>query len=688
LPESGTTTFGYDSAGRLTTKTDARNITTTTSYDNINRVTSKSYSDGTPTVTLGYDANGFTRLKTSMTDGLGNVTYAYDNMDRPTQESRTLSGVSGTFTTGYGYNIKGDLTSMTYPSGRVVNFNYATGGGCCNSRLASVVDGTTNTILNSSMNFDSAGDLLNATLGNGVVQVFTYNNRLQQTGITSSLNGTSLMNFTYNYGTNTINTGRVLSRTDSIQPEHSENYFYDSIYRLDTVVGADSTGSWGIAWTFDVWGNRVAQTPLGLATSKIGTQTIGYTNNRNIVNTYDAAGNTTNDGLHNYTFNAENQIVSMDGGVATYTYDGDGKRMKKVTSIETTFTFYGPSGIISEFTTSSGIATATGASGTDRCLYRTTDKLGSTMLSLTANGTVIENNHTLPYGEMWLAADNGQPSTNDKKFTTYQRDTESGLDYAMNRYDSNVSGRFMSVDLGKWIVTRPQSLNRYVYTHNDPVNYFDPKGSRECFPANDMALEESDCGDGGDGGICDDSIAQLLGGPCVEIGIGVVVVVVGTTGPAQTKCHNETCMPAALNQVWNDLQKPGCKDVFKGGIKKGFDPWTVLNDIVTGKKHGSLGYDLLPGIGLLAQTQGFQNAFGFKKVVITINDTSASLGGPYWNAGDANVNAEILLHELGHAFNDLFGDGSSTLVPDTNPDGTPNAAAEEQNHKALSKCLN
>jgi len=35
------------------------------------------------------------------------------------------------------------MTQMTYPSGRVVNFNYATGGGCCNSRLASVVDQTT-----------------------------------------------------------------------------------------------------------------------------------------------------------------------------------------------------------------------------------------------------------------------------------------------------------------------------------------------------------------------------------------------------------------------------------------------------------------------------------------------------------------------------------------------------------------
>ena len=40
----------------------------------------------------------------------------------------------------------------------------------------------------------------------------------------------------YNYGTGTTNTGRVLWRTDAIQPEHSVNYSYDSIYRLNQAV--------------------------------------------------------------------------------------------------------------------------------------------------------------------------------------------------------------------------------------------------------------------------------------------------------------------------------------------------------------------------------------------------------------------------------------------------------------------
>src|SRR5207237_4027249 len=109
-----------------------------------------------------------------------------------------------------------------------------------------------------------------------------------------------------------------------------------------------------------------------------------------------------------------------------------------------TYTFYGPGGIISEFTTSNAIATATAASTTDKCFYHTTDKLGSAVLVMNSSGVVIENNRTLPYGEAWLAENT--PSTNDKKFTTYQRDAESGLDYEMNRYYASTTGRFSSPD--------------------------------------------------------------------------------------------------------------------------------------------------------------------------------------------------------------------------------------------------
>ena len=229
-----------------------------------------------------------------------------------------------------------------------------------------------------------------------------------------------------------------------------------------------------------------------MASGKVGTPNWGYTNtsgnstpfftNTNHISglSYDAAGNQTNDGLHSYTFSAENQILSMDGGAATYAYDGDGRRMRKTYNGETTYTFYGPGGIISEFTTSNAIATATAASNTDKCFYHTSDKLGSAVLVMNAAGVVIENNRTLPYGEAWLTE--STPTTNDKKFTTYQRDQESGLDYAMNRYDSSAMGRFVSADQGRMHLSRPSTLNRYVYVSNDPINRVDATGrEEECF---------------------------------------------------------------------------------------------------------------------------------------------------------------------------------------------------------------
>ena len=61
------------------------------------------------------------------------------------------------------------------------------------------------------MNYDAAGNLLNSTLGNGVVQTFNHANpRLQERGITATLNGTTLKHFTYDYGTSSTNTDRVL----------------------------------------------------------------------------------------------------------------------------------------------------------------------------------------------------------------------------------------------------------------------------------------------------------------------------------------------------------------------------------------------------------------------------------------------------------------------------------------------
>ena len=62
--------------------------------------------------------------------------------------------------------------------------------------------------------------------------------------------------------------------------------------------------------------------------------------------------------------------------------------------------------------------------------------------------------------------------------TQYERDDESGLDYAKARYYSSQHGRFTGVDpaLESAVWRIPQSWNRYAYVLNNPLVFVDPNG--------------------------------------------------------------------------------------------------------------------------------------------------------------------------------------------------------------------
>src|SRR6185312_8363576 len=68
------------------------------------------------------------------------------------------------------------------------------------------------------------------------------------------------------------------------------------------------------------------------------------------------------------------------------------------------------------------------------------------------------------------------------KFTSYERDTttgETGLDYATARsYESGLAC-FTSPDPMFGSLAAPQSLNRYSYVTNDPINFTDPTGLKK-----------------------------------------------------------------------------------------------------------------------------------------------------------------------------------------------------------------
>lgn len=70
------------------------------------------------------------------------------------------------------------------------------------------------------------------------------------------------------------------------------------------------------------------------------------------------------------------------------------------------------------------------------------------------------------------------------KFAGYERDPETGLDYAFARYYSSLLGRFLSTDPLGGSVGSLQSHNAYAYALNNPLNASDPSGTDSCDAGN------------------------------------------------------------------------------------------------------------------------------------------------------------------------------------------------------------
>jgi RHS repeat-associated protein len=105
--------------------------------------------------------------------------------------------------------------------------------------------------------------------------------------------------------------------------------------------------------------------------------------------------------------------------------------------------------------------------------------LGSGHFLTTQSGNVAYRGEYDPHGETIFESAPAGSFINSKKFTGYERNWATGLDYAKARNYQRTRGRFTSPDplsVAAADVTNPQSFNRYAYVGNDPINYVDPTG--------------------------------------------------------------------------------------------------------------------------------------------------------------------------------------------------------------------
>jgi RHS repeat-associated protein len=107
------------------------------------------------------------------------------------------------------------------------------------------------------------------------------------------------------------------------------------------------------------------------------------------------------------------------------------------------------------------------------------DLLGTRRAQTDYAGVLEQTCTSLPFGN----GESCSPTPTEHLFTTYQRDAESGNDYAQARYYASSQGRFLSPDpsgLSLADLTNPQSLNLYGYVMNNPLVNVDPSGLNTC----------------------------------------------------------------------------------------------------------------------------------------------------------------------------------------------------------------
>ncbi len=549
--DAGDIDYAYDDKNRLTSKTDARNITTTLFYDALSRLTKKIYSDSTPTAHYCYDGKVFDsstnlcvtpgtaipysvgKMTSSGAEGVNATSFtSFDALGRVlASEQKTWTGTQyNTYTFAYTYNLDGTMASETYPSGKKVDVTYNSDG-----RLSTAQENGGEMYVVST-DYADHGAVEIQQLGNLLYEQTCFNDRLQpivrrlgSAEIEDCVNQASdKLHLTFGYSADSTNNGNLTQQAIIANSSNSwtQYYDYDAVNRL-AMASEDAaiTGStcpvgatWCREYSYDHFGNRwiaasldtlhqatpTAQSHFDLATNRLASSTGA---------TYDAAGNMT---AHPWitpgagggmTYDANNKMTSFTAtGVSVDTdYDANNRRVRKVYGSETTISVYDAAGALAAEYTTETISAVAGA------YYRTLDHLGSTRMVTDDNGDVVQRRDFFPFGEQIDATaslggrnqvlDGGSTTTYNagisvrQQFTGQQRDEETGLDYFWARYYQASLGRFCSVDPASAgaLAGDPQSWNAFSYVRGSTLNAVDSDGEELVYVCR-RAQEETEDG--------------------------------------------------------------------------------------------------------------------------------------------------------------------------------------------------
>jgi hypothetical protein len=262
-----------------------------------------------------------------------------------TSETRLFTGLTGSFTLNYEYNLAGALTAFTDHAGSRVNYGFNSVG-----MLLSVTGSGAHSIPTylSNIAYRASGAIKDMDFGNGAHQHLNFNSRLRNTSLTLS-NGSITATWNFDYYAD----GKIQKVTDSQNPIFDRAFYYDHIGRLQEARtgseargGSTPDGPFKQTYTYDVWENTTARS-YRIWSGSMQSDGATFTNNKRQWWSYDNDGNLAGDFDASYGYDAAgrqnqfNSSATVGGWPTQYpqqsameisqTFDGDSVPAKKTT---------------------------------------------------------------------------------------------------------------------------------------------------------------------------------------------------------------------------------------------------------------------------------------------------------------------------------------------------------------------